>query len=87
MITTDETIYTRDEAALLVDLFENILDQYDIKVPSPEDDERCEDNEAKLYGSTYSDLLDSVEDAIVELLQRAAPNRPYIIEGCFSGMV
>ena len=52
------TIYTRDEAMLIVEMFEDVLDTYNIKVPSPEDDEREPDNEAKLYGSVYSDLLD-----------------------------
>lgn len=53
------TIYTRDEAMLIVEMFEDVLDTYNIKVPSPEDDEREPDNEAKLYGSVYSDLLDA----------------------------
>lgn len=48
------TIYTRDEAMLIVEMFEDVLDTYNIKVPSPEDDEREPDNEAKLYGSVYS---------------------------------
>ena len=52
-----DAIYTRDEAVLIVEMFENVLDTYNIKVPSPEDDEREPDNEAKLYGSVYSDLL------------------------------
>ena len=34
------TIYTRDEAMLIVEMFEDVLDTYNIKVPSPEDDER-----------------------------------------------
>lgn len=50
-----DAIYTRDEAVLIVEMFESVLDAYNIKVPSPEDDEREPDNEAKLYGSVYSD--------------------------------
>lgn len=65
------TIYSREEAAQIVDLFENVLDKYDIIVPSPEDNERGPDNDAKLYGTTYWNLLDEVEDAIIELLQRS----------------
>ena len=42
------TIYTHDEAMLIVEMFEDVLDTYNIKVPSPEDDERELDNEAKL---------------------------------------
>lgn len=37
-------IYTRDEAMLFVEMFEDVLDTYNIKVPSPEDDEREPDN-------------------------------------------
>lgn len=44
-----DAIYTRDEAVLIVEMFENVLDTYNIKVPSPEDDEREPDNEAKLF--------------------------------------
>ena len=65
-----DTIYTHDEAARIVELFEDVLDQYGIKVPSPEDEEREPDNEAKLYGSVYSDLLDSVEEALITVLGR-----------------
>ena len=44
-------IYTRDEAGLIVEKFEDILSQYDIRIPSSEDDEREEDNMVGLYGS------------------------------------
>jgi len=66
----DDKIYTHNEAAEIVDLFEEILDRYGIHVPSPEDDEREEDNSAKLYGSVYSDLLDSVEDKLICIIER-----------------
>lgn len=69
MIMKGSSIYTHDEAARIVDLFEAVLDVYDIIIPSPEDDEREPDNEAKLYGSVYSGLLDSVEEHIINLLQ------------------
>lgn len=45
-------IFTRDEAMQIIELFEDILSEYNIKVPSPEDDEREPDNDAGLYGST-----------------------------------
>ena len=63
-------IYTHDEAALIVEAFENVLEKYGVKLPSPEDDEREEDNEAPLYGSTYGDLLDTVENALLMILGR-----------------
>lgn len=80
----EQKIYTHDEAALIVEMFENILDAHDIKIPSPEDDEREPDNEAKLYGSVYSGLLDAVENSLIDLLDRH--NRgATVVEDEFSG--
>lgn len=67
----ENKIYTHDEAASIVELFENLLDEHGISIPSPEDDERGEDNDAKLYGSTYADLLSNVEGVLLEMLERA----------------
>jgi hypothetical protein len=87
-------IYTHDEAARIVEMFENVLDFYNIKIPSPDDEFREEDNDAKLYGSTYAALLDEVEDALMELLYKyqieiASANLrgipPQIVNGEFSG--
>lgn len=80
------TIYTRDEAMLIVEMFEDVLDTYNIKVPSPEDDEREPDNEAKLYGSVYSDLLDNVEESLIELLNRRKKHTAIVTDE-FSGTV
>ena len=79
-------IYTHDEAALIVDIFENILDECNNKIPSPEDDEREPDNDAKLYGSVYSRALDEVEDMIYELLRRHKDDT-IIVVGEFSGTI
>lgn len=79
-------IYTRDEAMLIVEMFENVLDTYNIKVPSPEDDEQEPDNEAKLYGSVYSDLLDNVEESLIDLLDRHKKHT-VIVTDEFSGTV
>lgn len=65
------TIYTHDEASRIIEFFEEVLEQNGIIVPSPEDDEREADNCATLYGSVYSDLLDEVEGALIEMLKRA----------------
>lgn len=81
----DDKIYTHNEAAEIVELFEEILDRYGIRVPSPEDAEREEDNYAKLYGSVYSDLLDSVEDRLLYIIDRAKAGDKvveYVFEGC-----
>ncbi|MEH2932170.1 hypothetical protein VSQ48_20150 [Candidatus Ventrimonas sp. KK005] len=80
------TIYTHDEAALIIRMFEDILDTYDIKIPSPEDDERQADNEAKLYGSVYSDLMDDIEGKLKDLLAKCKTDVT-IVEGEFSGAI
>lgn len=82
----DIKIYTHDEAAVIVEMFEYVLDANNITVPSPEDDERETDNDAKLYGSTYSDLLDKVETALIELLNKHDAETA-VITGEFSGIV
>lgn len=60
-------IYTRDEAARIIEMFEDILVENGISVPSPEDDDRDPDDKLGLYGSVYSDLLDDVEHRLVRL--------------------
>lgn len=79
-------IYTHDEAMLIVEMFEDVLSRYNISVPSDEDDERGEDNTVGLYGSTYSDLLDSAEENICSILARCRRGEK-IIENEFSGTV
>lgn len=83
-MNNDDAIYTRDLAADIVELFENILDEHNIKIPSPEDDEREEDNEAKLYGSTYYDLLDYAEYILIGVAKRAQAGAK-IITDTFGG--
>lgn len=77
-------IYTHDEAAKIVELFEDVLGNYGIKIPSPEDDEREADNVAPLYGSVYSELLDGVENNLIDLLVRHK-NADEVITDEFSG--
>ena len=84
-MANESRIYTHDEAARLVEMFEDVLSEYDIHVPSPEDDEREPDDMIGLYGSTYSDLLDSVEAVLVELLAKVKREHSEIVEGEFSG--
>ena len=65
-------------------MFEEVLDRYQIHVPSPEDDEREEDNMVGLYGSTYSDLLDEVEAHLINLLNAKTPDTELVTD-VFSG--
>lgn len=70
---SDNAIYTRNEAADIVDFIEDILISYGIKVPSPEDDERDPEDNLGFYGTTYSDILDKVEGILINLLRHAKP--------------
>lgn len=79
-------IYTHDKAVLIIEEFENVLDRYGIKVPSPEDDERDNENSAPLYGSTYSDLFDIIENMLIDILERHSVNTE-IIRDEFSGEI
>ena len=64
-------INPHDEAPRIVECFDEILCRYGIRVPSPEDDEREEENDVALYGSTYGEMLDEVENTLISLLSRA----------------
>ena len=80
----DDKIYTHDEAAKIVEIFENALGKAGIVIPSPEDEEKEPDNHACLYGSVYSNILDSVENSLADLLKRSS-NGADIIPDVFSG--
>lgn len=82
---SNEKLYTRDEAALMVSKFEYILQKYDIHVPCPEDDERSEDDWTGLYGSVYSELLDDIEDHLIEILERSKETE--VLTSVFSGKI
>ena len=82
----EKKIYTHDEAALIVELFEDLLDRCNVKLPSPEDDEREPDNDAPLFGSTYFDLLDSVEENLISMLNKHTADTE-IVPDVFSGIV
>lgn len=80
----EKIIYTHDEAARIIELFEDILSEHDIHVPSPEDYEREPDNMIGLYGSTYSSLLDDTEDLIIDIITRTQKGFD-VVEDEFSG--
>lgn len=63
-------INTHDEATRIVECLDEILCQYGIHVPSPEDDEREKENDVGLYGSVYGEILDEVEGTLISLLFR-----------------
>lgn len=76
-------VYTHDEAARIVEAFEDVLIKNNIRVPSPEDDER-EEYDCGLYGTVFADLMDYVEDILVDLC-RINPSDAEIIVGEYSG--
>lgn len=79
-------IYTRDEASLIVEKFEYILSQNNIHIPSPEDDERDTEDMIGLYGSVYSDLLDSIEAQIYSIISRCTAGEKVVTDE-FSGTI
>ena len=83
---TMKKIFTRDEALQIVEMFEYVLAFYNIKVPSPEDDEREPDDDIGLYGSTYSFLLDNIESRLIDLLVNHTPDTE-IVTDAFSGTI
>ena len=77
-------IYTHDEAARILEMFDDMLRENGIKVPSDEDDERGEDNDAALYGMVYWELLDAVEHVLLDVAKRSKANeeiKPYNFSG------
>lgn len=80
----EKLIHTHNVATEILDKVEDVLDKYDITVPSLEDEDREEDNSARLYGSTYSDLLDDIELTLLELCAKVKHGFeivPYIYGG------
>lgn len=73
-----KTVYTHDEASKIIDLFESLLADHNIIIPSPEDDDKDEDNEAALYGSVYADLMDEVEYILVNIAERIKSGAGFI---------
>ena len=79
----EKAVYTHDEASRIIEFFEKILEENNIIIPGPEDDDREEDNVATLYGSVYGNLLDNVEEALIDIINRAkdSPVIPYEYSG------
>ncbi len=83
--TPEKQVYMRDIAAQIVENFEDVLEEQDITLTSPEDDEKDPDNAARLYGSTYYDLLDATESIVIQTLEQAGISRDKYIADQFSG--
>ena len=83
--TPEKQVYTHDIAAQIVECFENVLEEQDITLTSPEDDEKDPDNAARLYGSAYYDLLDATESIVIQTLEQAGISHDKYITDQFSG--
>lgn len=67
----------REIAEQIIDLFEQLLEKYNLDIPSKDRDaEPDKENLAHIYGEEYYDL----EDAIVELLEKETVNVLTIID-------
>lgn len=62
-----KTIYTHEIAADILDDFEELLEAKNITIP--DEARNGDEDEARLYGESYSALLDSVEEKIITLLE------------------
>lgn len=62
-----EEIKLRQYSSAILDIFEDLLDQYDIDIPS--DDRVGDEGEAHIYGSEYSELESQVTDVLSSLIE------------------
>lgn len=70
-----EELKLREYATSIVELFEDLLEEHDITIP---DEDRIGDkSEARLYGITYGDLVDSVKSILVDFIREVKEN-PFI---------
>lgn len=74
-------VYIKNETANILDMFDDMLSENGIKVPSPEDDEREEDNEAALYGSVYYDLFDEIEYILTHIVEQVQAGEKVVTDG------
>jgi hypothetical protein len=67
-----EKINAREWVAAICDTVEDMLSEYDIKIP---DEERNgEENEARLYGRSYDIVADSVQNILQQLVDEIKAN-------------
>lgn len=77
-------ISTRNIAAEIVEEFEAVLDKHNIDIPDEDRDQDQDPNAASLYGITYSNLLDAVEEKVSSALRTMKANPDlHIAEGVF----
>lgn len=72
-----EKINAREWVAAICDAVEDMLSEYDIKIP--DEDRNGEENEACLYGRSYDIVADSVQNILQQLVDeiKAHPTDEY----------
>lgn len=65
-------IRLRSFSADICDVFEDLLDKYNITIP--DEDRTGDESEAKLYGMEYSDTEDYITQILVHLVQEVRDN-------------
>ena len=61
-------IKLREYSVDIVELFEELLEEHDITIP--DEDRTGDESEARIYGSTYSDLEEEVKHILSKLVLR-----------------
>ena len=64
-----KAIYTHNVATDIVEVFENLLDENNITIP--DEDRTGDEGEARLFGATYCNVIDEVEEILIEMLKKA----------------
>lgn len=67
-----EKINAREWVAAICDTVEDMLSEYDIKIP--DEDRNGEENEACLYGRSYDIVADSVQNILQQLVDEIKAN-------------
>lgn len=67
-----DEIKIRLTSADVCELFENLLDKFDITIPS--DDREGNEEEARIYGDVYVDLEDAVTGMLLPLCEACQQN-------------
>lgn len=73
-------IKLRQYSVDIVELFEDILDKYNIDIP--DEDRTGDESEARLYGMTYSNLEEDVVAILEDLVKNVKEHSDAEIDSC-----
>lgn len=60
----------RELAITILEIFDNFLDSKDITVPSDDDDDRGDDNTARIYGTDFAKLENDITNLLLNKKDR-----------------